>query len=56
MSSCFHYIYTKCLEDMTELETDQDLLNKQSTDIAEQTGGAELLLCRPPSLVPVSQV
>ena len=41
---------------MAELETDQDLLNKQSMDTVEETGGAELLLCRLSSLVPVSQV
>jgi hypothetical protein len=41
---------------MAELETDQDLLNKDSMDIEEETCGAELLLCRPSSLVPVSQV
>lgn len=41
---------------MAELETDQDLLNKQSTESAEETGGVDLLLCRPSSLVPVSQV
>ena len=38
---------------MAELEADQDLLNKQSMATAEETGGADLLLCRPSSLVPV---